>query len=103
MSSLRVDGGASSNNLLMKFQADILNIPIIRPFLVETTAYGVANMAALTMGIYSSLEEIKKVNKIDVSFLPSISDAERTDKLKMWHRAVKKSAGWADDRMLWTD
>lgn len=100
MKTLKVDGGASANNLLMKFQSDILNLPIVRPSLVETTAYGAANMAALTVGLYSSFDEIRCANKIDRRFDPSMSDDERTDKLRLWHRAIKKSEGWADNRTI---
>ena len=98
MQSLKVDGGASANNLLMKFQSDILDLPIIRPSLVETTAYGAANMAALTVGMYKSIDEIKKSNKIDREFTPTMDSSVREEKLKLWHRAVEKSGGWADNR-----
>lgn len=103
MHSLKVDGGASANNLLMKFQSDILTLPIIRPALVETTAYGAANMAALTVGLYSSFEQIARSSKIDRTFEPTMSAAERAEKLKLWHRAVKKSEGWSDNRVLWSE
>ena len=103
MTSLKVDGGASANNLLMKFQSDILNLPIVRPSLVETTAYGAANMAALTVGLYSSFDEIRKANKIDRTFDPSMSNEDRAEKLRLWHRAVKKSEGWADNRTVWSE
>ena len=103
MHSLKVDGGAAANNLLMKFQSDILNLPIVRPALVETTAYGAANMAALTVGLYSSFDEIKTANKVDRTFEPSMASEDRTEKLRLWHRAIKKSEGWADNRIVWSD
>jgi glycerol kinase len=103
MTSLKVDGGAAANNLLMSFQSDILNLPIIRPSLVETTAYGVANMAAYTIGIYSSLDEIKSADKIDKCFYPNMNDNERKEKLRMWRRAIKKSEGWSDNRESWAE
>jgi len=96
MTSLRVDGGACANNLLMQFQSDILNIPILRPSLIETTACGAANLAALTVGIYSSMDEIRKASSIEKAFTPCMSEEERTQKLRMWHRAVKKSTDWAE-------
>jgi glycerol kinase len=96
MTSLRVDGGACANNLLMQFQADILNIPIHRPTLIETTACGAANLAALTVGIYSSMDEIRKASSIEKTFTPRMSKEERTQKLRMWHKAVEKSTGWAE-------
>ncbi len=96
MSSLKVDGGASANNLLMQFQADMLDLPIVRPTLVETTAYGAASMAALTVGLYSSLDEIKKLSTVDRTFTPSMEKDVRQAKLRMWHRAVEKSEGWIE-------
>ena len=98
MRTLKADGGASKNPFLMKFQADILDIPIARPALVETTAYGAANMAALTVGLYSSFDEIKNANKVDRIFEPSRAKEERIEKLEMWHKAVKRATGWADNR-----
>ena len=96
MTSLRVDGGACANNLLMQFQSDILNIPILRPSLIETTACGAANLAALTVGIYSSMDEIRRASSIEMTFTPCMSEEERVQKLRMWHRAVKKSTDWAE-------
>ena len=95
MTSLKVDGGASANNLLMQFQADMLNLPILRPSLVETTALGAANLAALTVGLYSSTDDIKKASKIERTFAPMISESIREEKLSMWKKAVDRSLGWA--------
>ena len=94
MSSLRVDGGASANNLLMQFQADILGLPIARPSLVETTALGAANLAALSVGLYSSTDEIKNASKIESVFDPIMDAKTRADKLSMWQKAVERSLGW---------
>ncbi len=94
MRSLKVDGGASANNLLMQFQSDMLNIPILRPSLVETTALGAANLAALTVGLYSSTDDIKKASKIDRTFAPMMSESIREEKLSMWKKAVDRSLGW---------
>jgi glycerol kinase len=95
MSSLKVDGGASANNLLMQFQSDILGLPIVRPSLVETTALGAANLAALSVGLYSSTDEIRKASKIERTFDPKINEAVRKEKLSMWQKAVERSLGWA--------
>ena len=95
MRSLKVDGGASANNLLMQFQADMLNLPILRPSLVETTALGAANLAALTVGLYSSTDDIKKASKIERTFAPMMSENIREEKLSMWKKAVDRSLGWA--------
>ena len=95
MTSLKVDGGASANDLLMQFQADILDLPIVRPSLVETTALGAANLAALTVGLYSSTDEIKKASKIERTFASSMGKDAREEKLSMWKKAVERSLGWA--------
>ena len=95
MSSLFVDGGASANDLLMSFQADILNIPIVRPSYVETTAYGAASLAALCVGIIKSTEDLKNLIKSKKIFKPSMSHEERHKKIHKWNEAVKRSMGWA--------
>ena len=92
--SLAVDGGASANGLLMEFQSDILNKPIERPICVETTALGVAYMTGLTLGVYSSTEEIKRNKKIEKTFLPKSDDAFRERRLREWHKAVERTLGW---------
>ena len=94
MSSLKVDGGASANNLLMQFQSDVLDLPIVRPAFVETTALGAANLAALSIGLYSSVEDIAKASKIERTFAPQMSDELRQEKLSMWQKAVERSCGW---------
>jgi glycerol kinase len=95
MTALKVDGGASANNLLMQFQADILGLPIVRPSLVETTALGAANLAALSIGLYSSTDDIKRSSKIERTFEPELNDATRDAKISMWQKAVERSLGWA--------
>lgn len=95
MTALKVDGGASANDLLMQFQADVLGLPIVRPSLVETTALGAANLAALSVGLYSSTDDITKSSKIERTFDPSMNDTTRTEKLSMWQKAVERSLGWA--------
>lgn len=95
MTSLKVDGGASANDLLMQFQSDILDLPIVRPSFVETTALGAANLAALSVGLYSSTEEIRRASKIERTFAPSMSKEVREEKLDMWEKAVERSLGWA--------
>ena len=94
LKSLKVDGGASANNLLLGFQSDILNLPIIRPRCIETTALGAANLAGLAAGAYSSLEEIKERWQVDREFSPSMSHEVREEKLRGWRRAVERAMGW---------
>lgn len=94
ITSLRVDGGASANNFLLGFQADILSKPIVRPECIETTALGAAAFAGLAVGFYSSCDDIKKKLRINRSFEPNISSSERTKKIDRWHKAVSRSVNW---------
>jgi len=94
---LRVDGGATTNNLLMQFQSDILNTPVIRPVITETTALGAAYLAGLATGYWSSIEEISTQWKIDKTFQPAIDDSKRTHLYKGWKRAVKAAQVWTED------
>lgn len=91
LSSLRVDGGAAANNLLLQFQSDILGQTLHRPYCVETTAWGAAGLAGLGVGVYSNLDEFRRVWRIDRAFAPSIGQAERDVLLAGWHRAVERS------------
>lgn len=92
---LRVDGGASRNNLLLQLQADVLGIPVSRPQAVETTALGAAYMAGLATGIWQSLEEIKALWQEDARFEPSITEQQREDYYDGWQNAVSHAMGWA--------
>lgn len=91
---LRVDGGATVDNLLMQVQSDILNAKVVRPSITETTAMGAAYLAGLAIGYWSSPEEIQKQWKIDRVFEPSNADPTRL--IKGWHRAVKAAKAWAE-------
>ncbi len=91
---LRVDGGAVANNLLMQFQADILDIPVVRPEIAETTALGAAYLAGLATGYWNSIEELKEKWEIDRKFTGSM-DGETAGKLKIkWADAVKRAGSW---------
>jgi glycerol kinase len=94
---LRVDGGATANNLLMQFQSDILNAKVVRPKITETTALGAACLAGLATGFWSGLEEIGKRWQADKIFEPSMENAVRSDLLKGWQRAVKAAKAWAEE------
>lgn len=89
LKSLRVDGGASANNFLMKFQSDILNIDVLRPKCIETTALGAAYLAGLATGFWKDVEEIKENWKLGRKFEASMDASERKKLLKGWHVAVK--------------
>ena len=94
--SLKVDGGASSNNLLLKFQSNILGISIERPVCVETTALGAAYLCGLALGVYQSVDEIKANRKIDKTFTPEETNAWREENLNRWRKAIKRSLSWHD-------
>ncbi|MDB8849442.1 glycerol kinase GlpK [Peptostreptococcus anaerobius] len=93
---LRVDGGASANNFLMQFQADMLNTQVHRPKTLETTALGAAYLAGLAVGYWKDLEEISEEFAIDKEFLPEMSEEKRTKNYKYWKKAVERSMDWVD-------
>lgn len=92
---LRVDGGASGNNLLMQFQADLLGVPVVRPKVLETTALGAAYLAGLAVGFWSSLEDLASHWRVDRRFDPCMSRAEAADRLARWSKAVSRALEWA--------
>ena len=94
---LRVDGGASANDFLMKFQADILNVNIDRPKVIETTALGAAYLAGLAVGFYKNKEEIRERYTIEKQFIASMDDRKRNLLYKGWKRAVERSLLWAKE------
>ncbi len=93
LTSLRVDGGAAANNLLLQMQADILNVPILRPASVETTALGAAALAGLAEGCF----EERGINEKVTVFTPHMTDSERTEKLALWHKAVDRVRNWTKE------
>lgn len=94
---LRVDGGASVNDMLMQFQADLLQCDVVRPGITETTALGAAYLAGLATGFWSSQEEIKEQWKLDRRFTPS-EKVNSEELLKGWQRAISATIHWADAR-----
>ncbi len=94
VAELRVDGGATANNFLMQFQADILGTKVVRPVIQETTALGAAYLAGLAVGYWSSKEEIIKMWKMEKEFNPTISEKEREMLYGGWKEAVKRCLGW---------
>ncbi len=94
ITDLKVDGGAVVNNLLMQFQADILNTPVTRPRTIETTALGAAYLAGLAVGFWSSVEEISTQWAVDRRFESKIGEEEQLRKLSHWHRAISRSRNW---------
>ena len=91
VSELRVDGGASVNDLLMQFQADLLGIPVVRPRITETTALGAAYLAGLACGLYGGLEELASQWKAERVFRPTLPRAEAAARLQRWEQAVRQA------------
>jgi glycerol kinase len=94
---LNVDGGASSNNFLMQFQADILGVQVDRPQVVETTALGAAYLAGLAVGYWKDKEEISQNRRLDKNFKPNMEEEKRVKLLRGWHRALKRTMEWEKD------
>ena len=91
ISSLKVDGGATRDNFLMQFQADILGKDVLRPTVRETTALGAAYLAGLSSGFWSSRDELLSENEIERTFEPSVTEEKRAELLQGWHNAVKRT------------
>ncbi len=96
VSELAVDGGASGNDLLLNFQADLLGVPVERPLCIESTALGAAYLAGLSTGFFSSLDDIKSNHNIANTFLPKMENNKKDALLKIWRRAVERSLGWSE-------
>ncbi len=91
---LRVDGGAASNDILMQFQADLLQLPVRRPAILETTAAGAAYLAGLSVGFWNNIEEIAKQRANDTVFHPKAGKGEMASRHARWRDAVKRASGW---------
>ena len=96
LQELRVDGGASRNNLLMQMQADFSGVPVVRPQVTETTALGAAYLAGLGIGFWAGLDEIVSQWQVDRRFEPNMNTDARTVKLARWHKAVARAGDWAE-------
>ncbi len=97
LKELRVDGGATANDLLMQMQANLLGVPVVRPEVTETTALGAAYLAGLAVGYYDSVEDISKQWKVDARFEPDMERSEAKRKMNQWSRAVKRAKNWAKE------
>ena len=96
--SLKVDGGASKNNFLMQFQADVLDVNVLRPECVETTALGAAYLAGLAVGYWKDLEDIRNNWALSRSFEADMPQELRKQKLDGWERAIRCALAWAEDK-----
>ena len=97
LTELRVDGGASRNDLLMQLQADLAGVPVVRPQVTETTALGAAYLAGLATGVWQGGDEIAAQWAVDRRFEPSLPEPQRLARIARWREAVERSRGWARD------
>ena len=95
VSELRVDGGATANNLLMQFQANLLGCKVIRPNVVETTALGAAYLAGLAVGYWENVQEIQKLWQAEKEFTP-VASSETENGIKGWKQAIKAAQAWSE-------
>ncbi len=94
--ALKVDGGASQNDFLMQFQSDLLNCPVLRPKITETTALGCAFLAGLGVGVWKDKNDIRKSLSIDKQFVPAMSEDRRVKLYAGWQKAVRHVRGWEE-------
>ena len=93
---LRVDGGMVHNELLMQFQADVLDRPVVRPVVTETTAVGAAYAAGLAVGFWSGLDELRALDAEARRWEPAMAAAEREAGIARWHKGVERTLGWVE-------
>jgi glycerol kinase len=96
LKELRVDGGMVPNNFLMQFQADILNVPVERPKVAETTALGAAYLAGLAVGYWKDTSDVTRNWALDRKYTPSMDDATRDKLYRGWKKAVQRALKWAE-------
>ncbi|MUN07080.1 FGGY-family carbohydrate kinase, partial [Agromyces luteolus] len=97
LTELRVDGGATANDTLLQFQADILGVPVVRPVVAETTALGAAYAAGLAVGFWADLDDLAKNWQEDRRWEPAMDEAEQGRLVRNWKKAVTKTLDWVDD------
>ncbi len=97
LAELRVDGGATANDLLMQFQADLLGVPVVRPTVPETTALGAAYLAGLATGFWKDLDEIAEQWQIDRTFAPAMDRPQAEALLRRWSKALDRARAWEDE------
>ena len=97
LAELRVDGGATANDLLMQIQADVLGVPVVRPRVTETTALGAAYQAGLAVGFWEDEAEIASLWSRDRVFEPRMPESLARERLADWRRAVERARHWARD------
>jgi glycerol kinase len=94
LSTLRVDGGMVNNNLLMQFQSDILNVPVVRPRILETTALGAAYAAGLAVGYWDNLDQLRENWSKASEWTPKMNENQRNTLFLAWKKAVTRTFDW---------
>jgi glycerol kinase len=95
---LRTDGGMVNNNLLMQFQADILDKPVVKPVINETTALGAAYAAGLAVGFYKNLDDLCANWAVDKTWKPNMDETKRESMYKLWKKAVTRTFDWVEEQ-----
>jgi glycerol kinase len=96
LNRLKVDGGMVANEMLMQFQADILNVPVIRPAVTETTALGAAYAAGLAVGYWADLDDLRRNWSVDKTWEPNMDQSEREKGIRGWKKAVERTFNWVE-------
>ncbi|GAA4463944.1 glycerol kinase GlpK [Nibrella saemangeumensis] len=96
LNSLRVDGGMTVNELLMQFQANLVDVPVVRPLITETTALGAAYAAGLAVGFWSGFDDLRQNWAVAKTWEPSMAPEDRNQLIRGWQKAVERSFGWAE-------
>jgi glycerol kinase len=97
VAALKVDGGMTANNLLMQILADVLDAPVVRPVVAETTALGAAYAAGLAVGFWADTDALRANWRQDAEWTPRMAAAEREREYRLWHKAVERTMGWLDE------
>jgi len=97
LTELKVDGGATANDMLLQFQADILDVPVVRPVVAETTALGAAYAAGLAVGYWAGLDDLRNNWQEDRRWTPALDPKERDRLYRSWKKAVKRTLDWVDE------
>jgi glycerol kinase len=103
LKALKVDGGGTANKLMMQFQADIINVDVVRPVVMETTARGAAFAAGLAVGVWKDLDELCSLWKVAETFKATMKEEKRYDLWMGWKKAVSKSMGWVEVETIYTN
>ncbi|NNE27012.1 MAG: glycerol kinase GlpK [Saprospiraceae bacterium] len=97
IAELKVDGGASANNLLMQLQSDLIEANVVRPAVLESTALGAAFLAGLEVGFWDSIDDLKALLKVDKTFKPKMNELEKENLIRNWHKAIGRTKNWIDE------